>query len=117
MLRIAKKYSFLTGVLSGMVLFFSGNSETLAACVIYGTPAPATQTYPLPFNRISPNEHNDNVLLSVTKYMEPTEVRCASRPTYWVHKIENTSGATGIFVGESPVYKTSIEGRGFIFPL
>ncbi|WP_227630256.1 fimbrial protein [Klebsiella oxytoca] len=115
MLRIAKKYCYLTGVLSGMVLFISGNSETQAACVISGTPAPATQKYPLPFNRISPNVHNDNVLLSVTKSMEPTAVRCASRPTYWVHKVENTSGTTGVFVGESPVYKTNIEGLGVYF--
>lgn len=115
MLRIAKKYSFLTGALLGMVLFCSGNSETQAACVIFGTPAPATQTYHLPFNRISPNVHNDNVLLSVTKYMEPTAVRCASRPTYWVHKVENTSGTTGVFVGEYPVYKTNIDGLGVYF--
>lgn len=112
MLRIFKQYSFLISALSGVVLFFSGNSETLAACVIYGAPPPATQTYTLPFNSISPNVHNDNVLLSVTKYMELAEVRCATNTTYWVHKIENSLGTTGVFVGDSPVYKTNIEGLG-----
>lgn len=116
MCKIIKKNSLPAGVFSGLVVLFFVTPNAQAACTITSTPAPAAlQTYSLPINRISPNVHNNNVLLSVRKYFDAAAVRCATGTIYWVHKIENTSGTTGVFVNGSPVYKTNINGLGVYY--
>ena len=116
MSKIIKKNCLPAGAFSVLVVLFFVTTNAKAACTITSTPAPAAlQTYSLPINRISPNVHNNNVLLSVRKYFDAAAVRCATGTIYWVHKIENTSGTTGLFVNGSPVYKTNINGLGVYY--
>ncbi len=114
--KISKKNSLSVSVLSGLGFFLSVTTDAKAACIITSTPLPpALQTYPLPISRISPNVHNNNVLLSVKKYFDRAAVKCATGTIYWTYKIENTSGTTGVFIDGSPVYKTNIEGLGVYY--
>ncbi len=116
MSKIIKKNCLPAGAFSVLVVLLFVTTNAQAACTITSTPAPAAlQTYSLPINRISPNVHNNNVLLSVRKYFDAAAVRCATGTIYWVHKIENTSGTTGVFVNGSPVYKTNINGLGVYY--
>ncbi|HBT4804009.1 TPA: type 1 fimbrial protein [Klebsiella quasipneumoniae subsp. similipneumoniae] len=116
MLNIAKKNNFTAGTLFGLALYFSsGQSEVHAKCVSPAPPPPQI-TIPLPVSNmyISPNVNNNNILLSFLRFGQATHVECATT-LYWVHKVENTSGTTGVFIDGSPVYKTNIEGLGVYY--
>lgn len=116
MLEMIKKNRFFAGGLSGLAFFCFISMDAKAACTINASPVPpALQTYTLPINRLSPNVHNNNVLLSVRKFFDSASIRCATGTIYWVLKTENTSGTTGMFVNGSPVYKTNIDGLGIYY--
>ncbi|WP_058914241.1 fimbrial protein [Entomohabitans teleogrylli] len=116
MITIAKKYRVLTGILLGLAFYLSGAFQVQAACTVTET-VPALQTYPIPFNRIFPNVHNNNTLLHVDRFINTGAVRCSSGTIYFVVKVESTLGTTGTFIGNSPVYKTNIDGLGVYFDM